>query len=275
MTVPLWISFVAPELTKIPDDFTYKASVFSIDNFYDETLQNFTGDTVSNTIFGYGVVGKKDRILLIRNYFSVRKFSGDKIIEMQRWYGIDQKNGKHVLGYGDRDREGYLFAPRHLQLGQGFTYWHINYNTPAEMEFQDVEFIKGLTVYRYATYYHADQTEDLNHLPKVPETRGVNLDINLKLWIEPVTGRMIKYEDETIAYYYNISTGERLYLWNKFHNQFNEISIDEQVKTATWEKRKLWVIEKVIPIVFGITALVLLGYLFSKKVILAHREKKR
>ena len=94
--------------------------------------------------------------------------------------------------------------------------------------------------------------------------RGINLDINLQLWVEPVTGRMIKYEDKTIAYYYNISTGERIHPWNKFNNKFNEISIEKQVEIAKTEKFKIFLIETIIPVLMGIIAVVMLIFYYMK-----------
>lgn len=256
--IPVWLFLIAPELTKIPDNFNYRATVFSIDNFYDSGKQEFSGEAASDTKFYYEVVDKKDGILIIKNVFDVRTFTGEKIFSVERLYGIDPKTGKHVLGYGDKDREGYLFAPRNLEKGRDFVYWHINYDTPANMKFQEEETINGLVVYRYEADYHADQTKNLGHLPGVPKERGVNLDIRLQLWIEPVTGRMIKYEDHTVAYYYDINTKERIYPWNQFHNNFSEVSINENVAAANYEKLELFVVEKVIPVLLALIALLLL-----------------
>ncbi len=257
----IWLVAIAPELVKLPDDFNYSAAIFSIDNFYDPEKQDFGGQFASDSKFFYEVAGKQDGILIIKNVFDVRTFTGEQIFAVERLYGIDSKTGKHVANYGDKNREGaYLFAPKNIEKGQSFAYWHINYDNPANLKFKEEELVEGLAVYRYEADYHADQTVNLGHLPGVPRERGVNLDINLRVWIEPVTGRMIKYEDRTTAYYYNISTGKRIHPWNKFNNKFNEVSVREQVAIAKDEKVKLLIIEKIIPLTLAIIAiLILLG----------------
>lgn len=265
LIVPVWIFMVVPELTKIPDDFQYTVPILSIDNFYDAEKQDFGGEFYSSTKFSYGVVGKQSGILIIKNIFDVRKFTGEKIFAVERLYGIDPKTGRHTPGYGDKDREGYLFAPRNLKRGQDFVYWHINYDAPAHMKFEGEEEINGLRVYKYETDYHVDQTADLGHLPGVPEERGVNLDINLQLWVEPVTGRMIKYEDKTIAYYYNIITKERIHPWNKFNNNFNAISVEQQVEIAKNEKFKLFIFNYLIPALLVLTIIILFVTAFLRK----------
>lgn len=159
----------------------------------------------------------------------------------------------HRAGVGDTDRTGYLFAPKNLHK-QDFIYWHINYDTAATMKFLSEETILGLPVYRYEARYTVDQTANLGHLPQVPETRGVNLDIQLQTWIEPKTGHMIKYQDDTTAYYYDKKTSTRIAPWNKFGNTYTDVSVREHVKNAREEKQKLLIIEWIIPMFFGLAA---------------------
>jgi len=260
--VPIWFLVVAPELTKLPADFSYKALVLSQDNFYDPEKQAFSGETVSNTEHFFHVIGKQNGVLLIENLFKVQKSDGEEIFSVKRFYGIDPKTRKHVPGYGGRDREGYLFAPLNLGRGQNFTYWHINYNAPASLKFQGEETIDGLTVYRYKADYHADQTLELNSLVRSSGDRGINLDINLQLWIEPVTGRKIKYEDKTTAYFYNLTSGERISPWNQFHNQYDETSIRKQVEIAKQEKLKIFLVKNVVTMALALAAIILLLYSF-------------
>ncbi len=246
--------------------FSYTAKILSYDNFYDAAEGGYSGEITSHTNFYYKVLGEKDGNLIIRNIFDVRTPQGNKIFAVERDYGVDPKTGRHIKEYGDKDREGYLFAPRKLKAGQDYTYWHVNYDEPARMEWQDEEEVLGLKVYRYETDYHTDQTGNLGHLPGVPEKRGVNLDINLQTWIEPTTGRLIKYTDNTIAYYYNIETGERIEPWNKFRNKYSLPSIGEQVELAKKEKLRINLLERVIPLVLSLILVTfLLGDYFKKR----------
>ena len=261
----IWFLFISQRIGILSDNFSYKAKILSIDNFYDSKEQNYLGEQNSKTYFSYDVVSHENNILIMKNIFDVRTLTGDKIFTAERIYGIDPKTGEHAAGYGDHDRDGYLFAPKHLKRGDPYTYWHINYDVPANMEFQEVEEINGLKVYRYETDYHADQTANLGFLPEVGITRGINLDINLQQWIEPITGRMIKYEDNTIAYYYDLKTKERIYPWNKFHNQYQDISINEQVDIAKMEKNKIIWFGYFFPIILLLIGLGLLIFNFVRK----------
>lgn len=237
--VLFWLLFADQLFPTISDDFTYRANILSYDNFFDEHKNDFSGDILSKTKYSYQVEKKENNVLTIHNVFEVRKPSGDTIFAVDRFYGIDKFTGKHVPGYGDKNREGYLFAPKNT--GDEFTYWHVNYDAPARMKFQGKEIIEGLDVNRYECDYTADQSPNLEFLPGVPDVLGVQLAIHLALWIEPVTGYLIKYEDHTTAWYYDVKTKKRTHPWNRFHNQFEETSISNQVQIAQLAKDfKLW-----------------------------------
>lgn len=255
--IPIWLLFIVPNFLEIPSDFYYEADIFSIDNFYDPVIGDFSTPINSETTFLYDVTEEKDNVLLIRNIFSVFEPTNRKIFSVDRIYGIDRKTGQHVAGYGDKDRIGYLFAPKNLKKGQSYIYWHINYDTPIEMKFKEEVDLFGLKVYRYEKDFYADQTVDLGDLPGVPEERGVNLKVNLQTWIEPVTGRLIRYEDNVVAYYYNIETGENIYPWNKFNNFYRDSSVLNQINMAEKEKIKLKFYKIVIPFIFVIFSSIL------------------
>ena len=147
------------------------------------------------------------------------------IFSVTRLYGVDAKTGQHTSGAGDRDREGYLLSPRMKGVltpvpdKSSFTYWHVNYDTPLELIFQAEETVLGLPTYRYEAQFVTDQTKELSGLPEVGVTRGVNLEGTLTVWIEPISGRRVKYQDRATAYFYDLETNKRLFPWNSFRNE--------------------------------------------------------
>lgn len=88
----------------------------------------------------------------------------------------------------------------------------------------------------------------MHHLPDVPEKRGVKLNNGVNLWIEPVSGYVVKMEDYSREYYfYDIKTGQKLAPYNQFLNTYSEQSVREHVKRASDEKNKFIIVQKVIP----------------------------
>lgn len=246
----LWFFVLAPYILKIPSDFSYSADVTSVDNFYDETIEAFRGEQYSKTDFSYKVVSANGNQLVIKNTFHVQTLDGKTIFKAEPLYGINALTGEHINGLGDADREGYLFAPRDVKKGQNFTYWHADSNRPAEMQFVDEETLYGLKVYKYTTNYggEIDQTAALGFLPNVGVTRGVKLLSTNNIWIEPVTGYMVKQEDFSDDYYfYDLQTGDIIAPYNKFLNIFTEESIKAHVEIANQKKNFTLFIQYVVP----------------------------
>jgi hypothetical protein len=265
LAILVWNFITLPNFSHYESDFSYAADIISKDNFYNSEIGDYSGEILSDTKFSYEVIEERNGVLSIKNIFDVRKVSGEKIFAVERLYGVDSKTGKHVSNYGDKNRSGYLFAPRGLK-GQPYTYWHINYDNPANLVFRQEETVKGLKVHRYEANFKADQTDSLGHLPGVPDERGVDLDVNLQVWVEPISGHMVKYEDNTIAFYYDKKTGERIHPWNKFTNTYTNDSIERQVKNAQNQIQKIQLIKTLIPILIGLVGLAsLIGGLLSLK----------
>lgn len=256
---------------KLPSDFSFDADIDSVDNFFDETRGEYIGGQYSLTTYQYQTVESTKATSLIRNLFEVKTYEGDPIVFIERFYGIDRSSGKHISTLGDKEREGYLFAPEHLKKGESFTYWHVNYDGPAEMKYVANEVLYGLHVYHYESNYEGveiDQTEELSFLPDVGVTRGVRLEPHLELWVEPVSGQLIRYMDDTIAYYYDLETGEKLHPWNHFSNQISEKSTEINVEKAKWKKNKIILLEHGVPLILLFLGLFFLfnSYKNAKKI---------
>lgn len=256
-----WRLTLTPFFLKIPENFSYSARLVSLDNFYDEKTGTFKGDERSVTSLSYQVNAVRHNIRDIKNTFSVRTVSGDPIFNVTRLYAINASTLKHDEHGGDRPRTGYLFAPRHLRKGQSFIYWHVNYDAPAQMRYVGEENIFGLTVFHYHSDYQGervDQSANLNFLPGVPEKRGVEVEPQLDVWIEPVSGYLVKYQDRTQAYFYDRATHARLNPWNIFFNGFTHQSVVEHIAKARTQKIIVIFLDDLIPAGFILGALLFL-----------------
>jgi putative ABC transport system substrate-binding protein len=258
LLIPVWNLFFANILKGLPTDFSYEAEMLSVDNFYNIETGKFSGDEISKSEFKYDVIDVRDDVLIVENIFEVFTFDGEKIISLNRSLAIDRETTEHVAGYGDKDRSGSLFAPVGMKGGEDFTYWHINYDQPIQMKYVSDEEIDGLKVYRYESGYdgfEVDQTAFLGHLEGVPEEKGVVVKPNLEMWVEPVTGMMLKYRDSAESYFYDIETGEELTPWNFFSNEFTESTVEEKAAEIKNMKYKYYVADYVVT--FGLFALAL------------------
>lgn len=260
----VWVYIVLPRLVvAVPENLQLSYEVLSTDNFYDPENQVFTGELPSKTLYSYDVIGSLDEVLSIENVFDVRTLSDDPIFRVQRVYGVNKYTGQHVEQFGDKNREGFLFAPRNLEAGQPFTYWHINYDAPAHMKYVETEQMQGIEVFEYHTTYEnqvIDQTAQLTDLPGVPESRRVLLEPSLTLWVEPTTGVIVTYKDATTAYYYDRVTEEKLFPWNSFTNTFSEKTVKKNIEYIQSRKFLLLLQMQVIPLLLALIPLGMLLY---------------
>lgn len=263
-----WRFWVSEYLLSLPSDFSYEAEIISVDNFYDQEKGVYLGQQYSTSSFTYIALESTKTGMVVENRFQVFGEDGADIINIRREYGINPQTGEHIPNLGDKDREGYLFAPRYLEPGEEFTYWHVNYDGPAQMSYVEREELFGMEVYSYETHYEnivIDQTDELDYLEGVPEKWGILLEPHLKIWVEPMTGFLVNYEDSSTAYYYDIVSGEKLSPWNHFSNTYTQESVEAKVKEAYLGKIELIAYERVIPIGALILSALFLLFAFTKK----------
>ncbi len=271
----LWAPFIAKELLEMPTDYSYSADIISYDNLYDAASQQYTGRTQSQTTFSYTTVRTEGTTNIINAVFDVHSQEGEPIFSVTREYAVNQESYQHVPGYGDENRTGYLFGPSGYNK-DNFTYWHINYDKPLTMIFQNEENILGLNTYHYKANFTADQTANLTNLQDVGITKGINLDGTIDLWIEPYTGELVDYQDAATAYYYDLATGERLSPWNQFSNQFSFDSISSHAAQAEQRKTTAFITSEVVPaILMGAIAFFTAWAAISVKKIWRLRIKSR
>lgn len=255
----------------LPKDFSYSADLNSEDNLFDTTQNRFKGAQSSRSQFSYDVTSHDDQTVQIKNLFDVKTLSGEEIIHIERDYAIDRQSRSHVEQNGIQSRSGYLFAPTNLKPDQNFDYWHVNYNRAVNMQFQAEESFSGLKTYRYYSEFEVDQTQELDQLPGVPEKYGIRVNVQLTTWIEPTTGRMIKYQDNGEANYYDQSTKEVVMPWNRYSNKFTQPSVTRQLTLARAEVNKIWTYEQLLPSVFIVLALILFALSFINPTVIVRR----
>lgn len=90
----------------------------------------------------------------------------------------------------------------------------------------------------------------MHHLPDVPEERGLKLGNIISMWIEPVSGYVVKLEERSEEYFYfDTKTGKKIAPYNQFLNIYTEESVREHVEYAAQTRNRVLVIQAVIPVV--------------------------
>lgn len=262
LSVPVWMYAAVPRLLALRSDFTYEADVISRQKLYDAQVSDFGPETLSVGKLFFDVVGRQEEILFVRGIFNARGATKGKGRSVARIYGIHAKTRENAKGSGDRDRTGYLFAPGGLTK-RDFISWPVHYNFPAAFVFKGETEIEGLAVHQYEAVFqtndppligfYRDQEDVPHHLV---------FDIRLTYWIEPVSGRLVTYEDRAIGSS-NVPGQDPHPYSNSFYTPSRD-SVLAQVHEATYEKWKVLIVTYVIPIAITLIALLLLFSLWHE-----------
>ena len=132
-------------------------------------------------------------------------------------YGVDCRTRVNLPGYGDTDHTGQFLFPQHVQQTT-YELWDPYYPGPRTATFRRVEAVQDLTVYVFdfiAT--NVDDTGGFTFLPDVPERYYAYSDGQGTLWIEPVSGIVVDFEDGGVTYFVDVNTGQRvadMYHWS-------------------------------------------------------------
>lgn len=261
LSIAIWFWWVAPEIKKIPKNFSYQADILSLDNLFDEKEHQFIGEEISKTNFSYKIILSNSNLYVIKNLFDVHKQSNELIFSTERTYYINPYTSQHLTSSDQANKPIYLFGPRYADKN-GFYYIHVNYNVPVLLKFVNKEIIDDLTVYHYHASFSADQSNDLKNVAS--SDREIITDVNLNIWIEPISGWLIKYQDNSIAWFYDKKTHTRLNPWNKFSNRYTESSIEDQIKIGRQHKYKILLIDFGMPIFLVILALIAISTYYIK-----------
>lgn len=116
----------------------------------------------------------------------------------------------------------------------------------------------------------------MHHLPGVPEERGIKLGNRISLWIEPISGHLVKLEERSEEYFYfDIKTGEKIAPYNQFLNVYTEESFREHIEHAKQAKQKVILVEVVVPVLLVLILIILFlfyrfpgSFLFSREYVL-------
>ncbi len=242
----------------IQDTFSYSADTLSNDNFYDEANQRYSGERNARGEFSYQVSGRARQDVLIRNTLATTAIDGQAIGTIKRDYRADPQTGQLAQTSDPAKGGASLFAPRNLRRGQAFAYYHITYDAPAQMSYEGEEELFGLPVYRYKARYGSAGSIEQAGMPVagVPSGQGIVSEPRLKIWVEPVTGWLVKFEDDTTLYRFDRQTGKRLGPFSHSYSRFTEESVRQHAAYARVLKYQQLFARQMAP---GLVLLVLLA----------------
>jgi hypothetical protein len=200
----------------------------------------------------------ENNVQVVEGQYIAYSLDDEIVWEVKKEYGIDRSTRKVVSGYGQYADNSYFHFPSKLKK-QDYTIWITQYFYPVELKFKKVENIQGLEAYHFeAKNFIFDDSEGFEWLDLVPEVYNVFADGTVNILVEPTTGIILDYKGGGVAYYADKQTGEKVQDMQTWSNEYSEDSISNQVRIAQNEKQRIFLIEKIVPILLGLIGIALI-----------------
>ena len=260
-TAPLWLMAallrsVAPALELLPTDFVSETS-YAAKLWSRQTLSSAAEESEN-------IVRRRDQTLSSRDGRSIIQgdahcltTAGMVIFETLNLYGIDRCNRQNLADYGDEDRSGQYLFPPHLEEKQ-YGLWDPD---PRVVTFDHEDKFRGIKVYVFNSLADGiDGTAGFESLPDVPRK---NLALSFgksRLWIEPLSGVVLDYENAGRSYFIETKAGERVgELRARLSDRYTAETIKAQLHLATAMRERICMLEFWLPLTCAAAGLIWLA----------------
>jgi hypothetical protein len=254
-----------PELLKLPRDYSRDFTLFFLSNEDYDLEDGFSGDSIVNAVSKDKTISVDGDNQVIESYYIAETLAGELAWEARNKFSIDRETRENINRNDEGARGSYFVFPQELEK-KSYKIWPLGYNHSFDVQFDGVENVEGLEVYHFSfTDEITDDTEDYTWIELIPDTYHVNSVQSADFWVEPVTGKIINFDDGGISYYTDKITGEKIQDFLTWQDKFNNDTIANQVRIAQNEKQKIFLYERWIPILLGLIAFAFLIALFASR----------
>ncbi len=188
------------------------------------------------------------------------------LFENSGLYGVDRRSRKNVAGYGDQAREGQFLFPQHLQQAT-YHYWDSMFIGLREATYEHNEILDGLDVFVFRLGASGmDETAGYSHLPDVPERYTAQTDGRGRLWIEPLSGTVVDYEEQGASYFVDANNGERVANFFEWSDRYSPQAKAGQLARARLARLRMRIFEDWLPGVLLFAGLLLLALDLNRRI---------
>jgi CHASE1-domain containing sensor protein len=209
-------------------NFLYAADLQTKYSLYDTAQKRYAGDQYGVTTYSVQPIRSNTATTTVESIMRTTSLDNIIVHTTEQKYTIDKLSGQQIGLFAPKAKPAYLFAPRNIPKDTSFNYYHPGYNSLATMDYDGQEVINGLKTYRYTARF-ADRIE--SDIPG-SDTQGREYVPTLRLWIEPTTGWLIKFQDSATQYFYDKKTGERQSPISHAASSFTDASIRQNAAYA-------------------------------------------
>lgn len=271
----VWQFAFVPRLTeRIPPGWSWSADFIGIGNFADPETGDFFAKDITNVYerrMYVAAESERPRSISVEDTFAIfDPATNKKIWEYNYRAEIDPRTGGHLQKeyLGD-----YYVFPRFVEKK---TYnFRNNYIKGVPLAFSREEDVEGIGAYLFSYRGRGEYTESYAGTAEYPGTKiepGQEIKCDddqfiLNVWVEPVTGEILKSYEACLSgdYVFDAATGRRLSLIFRWDGETAGDDNVERAKIVGWERARLLWITRYIPLALLSAGLLCFGLAFIPK----------
>jgi hypothetical protein len=250
--------WIAPLLEQLPADYSSE-TLYTNEN---QIRDSPTGEWKTESLIARRIdqaISTKTDTLIVEGALHVYFKDGSVSFETAALYGVDRRTRKNDPELGDTIRNGQFLFPLHVQQ-TGYLYWDPIYIGPRTATFDHTEQIHGLRIYVFSFFAEdLDETEGFNYLPIVPERYRAITNGHGILWIEPVSGIVVDYEDQGATSFVDPSTGDSVAEFSRWDERYTPETHAAQIRLASEARMRILALEVWLPVALTLAGLFVLG----------------
>jgi hypothetical protein len=257
--------WIAPFLELLPANYSNRISLTEEDKIRDSPTGAWLASTL-NTQRMDETITISGQVAIIEGGLHVYYTTGAVNFEATSLYGVDRHTRLNVSGYGEVNRTGQFLFPPHVKKIK-YPIWDPWFVGLRQASFDHVETIDGLQVYVFKFKGNGmDETVGYSYLPDVPDKYLVHTDGIGTVWVEPVSGSVVDYQDSGVSYFIDQTTGARVADFNQWTEKSTPETRTAQLALARDVRRRILVLEDWLPGGLVLIGLFFIGlFLFQKR----------
>jgi hypothetical protein len=238
--------WIAPQLERLPANFSNQLALSQENLFRDSATGEWQASTL-DSLFMDQTITASNHISIIEGSLHIYFTNGEVNFEVVSLYGVDRSTRQNVSGYGEVNRTGQYLFPPHVQKVT-YPVWDPFFVGLRMATFDHVEKINGLQVYAFKfNGIGMDETAGYDYLPDVPNKYFTHTDGEGTIWVEPLSGVIVDYQDSGVSYFVDSVNGERIADFNKWTEKFTPDTLTAQLALAHKSRTRILVLEDYLP----------------------------
>jgi hypothetical protein len=257
--------WIAPLLERLPANYSNQIALVEENQFRESLTAGWQASTLDSVRIDQTIT-TSDQVSIIEGGLHVYFTTGQVNFEVISLYGVDRRTRQNVSGYGQVNRTGQFLFPTHVQKS-AYPIWDPWFVGLRQASFDRVETLDGLQVYVFKFLGTGmDETAGYDYLADVPERYLAHTDGQGTIWVEPVSGSVVNYEDTGVSYFVDPATGAHVADFNIWSEKFTPQTSAAQLEKARTARLRILALEDWLPGGLLLAGLVSLGlFLFTRK----------